>query len=242
LLNSKKTITGEDDEESELKYLILIRDIRDLHPDLFEKIKQLPKKARSARKFNLTDNSLISFFRKGKLTKFFISNNNKSNELDFLQAVKYFECTPETPRERDAHDYFELLDKNKNNFIKSTTEEIRQLKQRAGRDTSNKILQILNLPEVKYCKIYTDEDDLFIKKVKSLLNEGALPKQTTKTLATKLSKVIQTKPFQPIQVISMLRNHIPDEFFIDTFAETAADISGKREVILSEYLVKEECQ
>jgi len=242
LLNSKKTITGEDNEESELKYLMLIRNIRDSHSDLFEKIKQLPKKARSARKFNLPDNSLVSFFRKGKLTKFFISSKNDSNELDFLQAVKYFECSPDTPREKDCPDYFDLLNKNKNNFIFSTTEEIRQLKQRSGRDSSNKILQILNLPEVKYCKIYTDEDDLFIKNVKALLNEGALPKQTTKTLASDLNKVIQTKPFEPIRVISLLRNHIPDEFFIDTFAESAADIGGKREVILSEYLVNEDCQ
>ena len=49
-LVSKKTITGEDEgETSELKYLTLIKDIRDNDPDLFEKIKRLPKKARSGK-------------------------------------------------------------------------------------------------------------------------------------------------------------------------------------------------
>ena len=50
-LISRKTITGEDEgEESELKYLQVIRGIRDSNPDLFEKIKRLPKKARTAKK------------------------------------------------------------------------------------------------------------------------------------------------------------------------------------------------
>src|SRR6266566_4659787 len=48
--NSKKTITGEDeDEETELKFLTEIRTLRDKQPDLFERIKRLPKKARSTR-------------------------------------------------------------------------------------------------------------------------------------------------------------------------------------------------
>lgn len=49
-LTSKKTITGEDgEEESELQYLTEIRDVRDKDPDLFARIKRLPKKARSTR-------------------------------------------------------------------------------------------------------------------------------------------------------------------------------------------------
>ena len=48
--NSRKTLTGEDeDEESELKFLTEIRTVRDQQPDLFERIKRLPKKARSTR-------------------------------------------------------------------------------------------------------------------------------------------------------------------------------------------------
>src|SRR5258705_70912 len=48
--NSKKTITGEDeDEETELRFLTEIRTVRDKQSDLFERIKRLPKKARSTR-------------------------------------------------------------------------------------------------------------------------------------------------------------------------------------------------
>ena len=49
-LNSKKTITGEDEEEeSELEYLTEIREVRDKQPELFARIKRLPKKARSTK-------------------------------------------------------------------------------------------------------------------------------------------------------------------------------------------------
>ena len=49
-LTSKETITGENEnEESDLKYLHIIRDIRDNEPEVFERIKRLPKKARTAR-------------------------------------------------------------------------------------------------------------------------------------------------------------------------------------------------
>ena len=89
--NSKKTITGEDDdEETELKFLTEIRNVRDKQPDLFERIKRLPKKARSTRslavasaltsvrgterlRFRLNPSPrLLTYFRQGKLDKFFL--------------------------------------------------------------------------------------------------------------------------------------------------------------------------
>ncbi len=49
-LTSKAFLEGNDEAEvSELKYLNIIKDIRDKNPELFEKIKHLPKKARSAK-------------------------------------------------------------------------------------------------------------------------------------------------------------------------------------------------
>ena len=45
-LISKKTLEGDDEtEDSELKYLHVIRNIRENDPNLFEKIKHLPKKS-----------------------------------------------------------------------------------------------------------------------------------------------------------------------------------------------------
>ena len=67
-LSDKKTYEGEQEEESsELEYLKILRDIRDTQPELFEKIKHLPKKARTGRtQQGPSKNSLITFFRKGE--------------------------------------------------------------------------------------------------------------------------------------------------------------------------------
>jgi superfamily II DNA/RNA helicase len=88
-LISKKTITGEDEsEESELKYLNIIKEIRDSQPELFEKIKKLPKKARTAKSHTELKDSLITYFRRGKLQKFYLSvENDETFELDFISAA-----------------------------------------------------------------------------------------------------------------------------------------------------------
>ena len=64
-LTSKKTITGEDEEQqSELEYLNEIKEIRESNTDLFERIKKLPQKARSAKKACIKSNSVLTYFRK----------------------------------------------------------------------------------------------------------------------------------------------------------------------------------
>ena len=49
LISNKAIIGDDEDSTSELKYLRVIKDLRDKDPDTFEKIKRLPKKARSAK-------------------------------------------------------------------------------------------------------------------------------------------------------------------------------------------------
>src|SRR5205807_4572860 len=95
-LTSKKTITGEDGEEdSELEYLTEIRKIRDENPDLFTRIKRLPKKARSSRMITKDGipkdfPALLTYFRQGRLDKFYVGEQGGSGaaEIDFLSAAK----------------------------------------------------------------------------------------------------------------------------------------------------------
>ena len=107
-LVSKKTLTGEDeDETSELKYLQVIKDIRDNDPELFERIKRLPKKARSAKIHTTEKDHLITFFRRGKLQKFFISGKKEeTRELDFLSAAEFLESGISDKREKLAKPFY----------------------------------------------------------------------------------------------------------------------------------------
>ena len=120
--NSKKTITGEDeDEETELKFLTEIRTVRDKQPDLFERIKRLPKKARSTRTLSAEPAvqnfpALLTYFRQGKLDKFFLgaSGSQPTAELDFMSAAKILKpADPKEPRQSIPREFYDLLDKNK---------------------------------------------------------------------------------------------------------------------------------
>lgn len=185
-LLSKETIIEEEKEESELKYLKIIEDIRDKNPELFERIKRLPKKARSAKMFNknlkdiATTDSLITFFRKGKLMKFFLSDKKegKTVELDFLSVAKILESSPDEQREKlPLEDYYKLLDKNKSEFFNATIEEVIETRRMGGSNSITKLLKILKATQ-KNSKQLTEEQEEYLKKVINELEKGTLPKKT----------------------------------------------------------------
>lgn len=236
-LTSKKTITGEDESaeggESELKYLEIIRDIRDNNVDLFSKIKHLPKKARSAKNYSVQQDSLLTYFRKGKLHKFFLTDSSVTRELDFLDSAKILKSHVDAKRENIEREFYTLLEINKEAFKNATLEYQPESTTRSGRDNVTRILRILKSKQIKNYLGFTEDDDLYIQKVIKLLEDGSLPKQTTKSVALSLDGVEN-----PIQILSKIKTNIPEEFFTEHISHSSADVFGPREVILSEYLVK----
>ena len=240
-LLSKKTISEDEEEESELKYLRFIEEIRDKNPELFERIKRLPKKARSSKTFSedlkdfATTHSLLTFFRKGRLMKFFLSNKEKIIELDFLSAAKILESPSDEKRAKlPLVNYYEFLDKNKSAFFDATIEEIFETRRRAGRSSYDELLKILKATQ-KNSKQLTEEQEEYLQKVINRLEEGSLPKKTVqKTLKglNELKRDIQN----PLKVIGVLQREISLAFLKSHYAESSAITEGKREVILSLYL------
>ena len=234
-LISKKTITGEDGlEESELKYLQVIKDIRDSQPDLFAQVKRLPKKARTARKLKEKENQLLTYFRKGKLQKFYLAGNSESQEVDFIFAAQMMEAGAKTPREKLGSDFYELLDKNKKAFEFATIEESPITKKKGGRDSATQLLRILKA--IKDKRQFTDDQELFFEKVVRQLEEGGLPKQTTKKSLQEVNKELKSI-LNPLRILAVLQKNIPIKLLEGHYAESAAHTFGPREVILSEYLI-----
>jgi len=235
-LFSKQTLEGEDDAgESELKYLHTIKEIRDKDPDLFEKIKRLPKKARTS-KYNAEQaNSLITYFRRGKLQKFFLSAADPgAEELDFISAAKLLVSLPDEAKKKLPGQFYDLLDKNKEAFIFATIQELPQLKKRGGRDSAANILKILKAT-LKNTQKLTDDQELFLKKVLTQLEEGGLPKQTAKQTLKALNN-LKNEIINPFKVLAILQTHIPTKLLDEHYAEQNPAVFGKREVILSMYL------
>jgi len=254
-LTSKKTVTGEEgDEESELAYLTEIRNLRDTQPDIFERIKRLPKKARSTRQCD-TDipvcdagqstgknacaayPALLTYFRQGKLDKFFLcaEGNQPTAELDFISAAKILKPTDtHETRQSIPRAFYDLLDRNKAAFVTATTAEA-ELAESTHRGDRNAIylLKRLKTKEIRRCRQFTEDDERFVDKIIGLLEEGSLPKRTAKEVAAKLKDEIV-----PLKVLAILRHDIKRELFQTSPASHASQVLTPREVILSSFLVK----
>lgn len=248
-LTSKKTLEGDDEaEESELKYLQVIRDIRENDSELFEKIKHLPKKARTAKPFpqnvlpgeqKSVPDALITYFRRGKLQKFFMAHGRKApaRELDFMSAATLLESSPQEQKAKLPEVMYDLLDKNKEAFILATTEEMTEPRKRGGRDSAANILRILKAT-LKNTQKLTDDQELYLKNVLKQLEEGGLPKQTSKNTLKALDK-LGGELVNPFKVLATLQTHISDRLLQSHYAEHSPSVTGKREVILSLYLAGE---
>ena len=231
-LNNKKSYTGEDEEgDSELKYLELMRNIRDDQPDFFEKIKKLPKKARSG--FVKSSNEydqLVTFFRIGKLKKFYLNQSGNSNEITFFDAVRELECTPLTPKANIPKDYFHLLSTNKSKFQIDTTIGDEPLKSSGGRSNATYIEKRLKDRSFRDCKIFTDSDDEFITGVKYMLSQGTMAKKTSQVIKKEFEKTIE-----PMHLLKILRKYIR-AIAVDNDSNKRK--FQNREVILSGYVIK----
>jgi hypothetical protein len=255
--NSKKTITGED-EETELKFLTEIRTVRDKQPDLFERIKRLPKKARSTRTLPVssprsatqergegqgkglvqTFPALLTYFRQGKLDKFFLgaADSQPTAELDFMTAAKILKpADPKETRQSIPREFYDLLDKNKGAFVTATTADAEQAAStHRGSPNDAYILKRLKDKAVRRCQQFTEDDDEFVGKVIRLVEDGSLPKATAKKIAAALKK---PESLQPLKVLPVIRRDVKYEFFQASPAPHASQALAPREVILSSWLV-----
>ena len=229
-LNNKETYDVESKEESksEFYYLKILRDIRDNDSKLFEKIKRLPKKSRSAIKSS-GNNELITFFRKGKLKKFIASSKDDKKELSFLEAVELFNSDEKERNVSINKDYYDLLKINKEHFDYLTTEELVEKTNRGGR--SNESTIIAKLKAFKKSPEYTDEDEEYIKILLEKYSLGEIPQNITKRIKKALDYEIS-----PLKAILILKREIPDELLIDR-KQKYKSILVTNEVILSEYFV-----
>ncbi len=239
-LTSKEFITGEEEEQdSELKFLKVITDLRDNNATLFEQIKYLPKKSRTSRKaeghHTIAANSLVTYLRKGKLEKFYITTSELAQEIDFITTAKLFESTPKTTREKLLINFYYLLEKNKKQMEQNLQEaEEQQEEVKAGsRDNAHRILKVLKSKEVRLYKGFTEEAEQYIKQVIKIIEEGSLSKNLTKRVYNELKD-----QFQPLKILGVLKKNISEDYFKGTATVKDEAKKSPKEVILSECIIK----
>ena len=238
-LNKKATYTGEEEgENSELKYLTMIREIRDTNPVLFDKIKKLPKQARSGMKSKEENNQMITFFRLGNLKKFYHYEEHKSKEINFFDAMNEMECKPEEQRLPVPENYFDMLDFNKIQFRQDTVENSELPMKKGGKSNTDFIEKILKDPTFKNYKKFTELDEEYLDTVRIMLTSGVVAKKTAQIIKKDLEKLaLSENHLDPMKILYILRAHIKPVEIERRPGQTGTYL--QREVILSEYFIKQ---
>jgi superfamily II DNA/RNA helicase len=228
---TSKTILEEEEENSELKYLKIIKDIRENNAELFEKIKKLPKKARTGKESELVKDSLITFFRKGKIKKFFIADE-KSKELDFISAADLLKCNEQTNREKIPKEYYQLLKDNKLNFDYYTAEEVIGTTSARRNSNASKVIGYLRVQDTKKM---TEEQEEYIQTIIKKIEEGNIPNRTIKNVKEALEKLGEELS-NSLKVIGVLKSKIPEEILQEHYSDSRGNSNYQREIILSMFL------
>ena len=232
-LTSRESIIGDDEDDPELRHLTFLRNIRDTDKELFNKIKKLPKKARSAKKYIEDHTSTVTFLRKGKVRKIYKTTGNAqgilSEEVDFDMAAKILESDIDTKREKIEPEFYKHLESNKKEFADVFIKESESLKPAENRGNKAKLIQIIRA--IEDSPEFTEIENDYLRDVLSLLRDGSLPKATIKKIIDGIKN--ENTSFK---IYGKIKSGIPEQFFQSTFIISSADTRGKREVILSEYL------
>lgn len=239
----KRMTTKIEDEDteisSELSYLKAIRDIRDKDKELFDKVKNYPKKIKIGRKKEEDTDGLVTFFRKGYLKKFYISNSEETKELTFEQAIDYVKATKTERSAKIRNDYYDLLKSNKIAFEESEKEENSNDTMSVNKRGSSNAKNIIKILKecLKIDSMFTDIEIDNINKIINLLENGELPVRIVKDGNKAIKKI--TGINEIAKFYKEFEQMIPKVYLEQ---ETKVEQNNKKisknekEIILSEYL------
>ena len=213
-------LSGDDEEiNPELEYLKIIREIRDNDKFLFDKIKRLPKKARAG-KFSekIFDESTLTFARSGALKTFFLTNSTETNQLSFLDAIKFLRCEPDEKQIPIGENFYKHYAKNCDEF------KIFMFRSKTPPSVKNIIRTLKSFFTILD---FTDDQEEIIRRIINAFNEGDIPARDIQ----KINQAIKTEK-NPLPLFKKIYNII-DEKYLFGRHQTENFGNRQRQVILS---------
>ena len=222
-----------EDGNPELFYLSEIRRIRDEDTRLFEKIKRIPRKAKSSKKSTLVNgDATVTFMRKGFLKMFFKSEGESTSGISFLEAISLIEATPNDKRVGFSESFFNQLNRNKAAFDdKLIEDDIAVLDKPAVAGNDAKIIKLLKA--LTRCQKFTEIQENVLQRMIELWQNGEIPANITKDIL----KLSQSES-EELQLFSRIYNRIPERYF-EGRKEKRRISTGEKQVILSCHIVEE---
>lgn len=223
------------DEESsnpELAYLAIIRQIRDNDVNLFDKIKKLPKKAKTGRNSDkVKEDSTISFIRKGFIKSFFITGETETRQISFMDAVSYLKCEPDEPKLSVGKKYFEHYDSNNDAFDESlTVEEVITTSRPAVAANDQKMIRYLRAL-LQTIRTFTDDEEEKIKRMIEIWENGDVPSNDTKNILKSIKNVADG-----VEAYHKIVSQVDDKYFAGRKQVASRADGEEKQVILSCYM------
>ena len=219
----------EESTSPELAYLAVIRQIRDTDKKLFERIKRLPKKSKTGRYSSLVKGSAtITFIRKGALKDFFITSKD-TQQISFIDAVKYLECDPDECRINVGSSYYNHYDANNAAFDDSLVQDdVIEAGKAPLRGNDLKVVRILHAMQNE--PTLTDDQEDVIRRLLKAYENGDIPQNITKNIVKELKTMDDLGA-----AYYTITNLVPDQYLYER-KEAVIHTEGEKQVILSCYL------
>jgi superfamily II DNA/RNA helicase len=222
-----------DEEESanpELAYLAVIRQIRDNDVSLFEKIKRLPRKAKTGRNSDkVQGEATLSFIRKGYLKTFFVTGKGQTDQISFIDAVSYLRCEVDEEKVSVGKSYFEHYDANNEAFDYSLVEEdiITTAKPAVAANDQKIIRYLRGLLSIKE---FTDEQEDKINRMIEIWESGDVPSADTKNILKSIKNIDDG-----MEAYYQIIGQVDDKYF-EGRKQMINKVEGEKQVILSCYM------
>ena len=221
---------GEEETGSpELRYLAVIRQIRDQDAVLFERIKRLPKKSKTGRySTHVKEKATITFIRKGALKDFYMTGK-ETKQISFIEAAQYLECLPEESRLDVGSAYYDHYERNNEAFDQALVQDevIESTKALLGRNDAT-IVKFLRAagrdPSL------TEDQEAKISRMLKAFENGDIPQNISKNIVKGLAiyKDIPSAYF-------FVAGEIPEQYLYER-KDAIRQTPGEKQVILSCYL------
>lgn len=229
-----QNLDEEGEASPELHYLAVIREVRDNTPQMFNKIKQLPRKSKTGRNSaEVQEDSTLTFIRKGALKSFYISGGLNSVGISFMDAMHYLECEPDEKKIAVESAYYDHYQANSRSFDEAlTAEEVITKKKAAIRGNDATVVKALKAA-LGDGQLTDDQEDI-AKRIIQAIENGDIPKNATKEIVKQIKTATNS-----VAAFAIIRDNIDDTYLYER-KEVVLPNDGKKEVILSCYMKKQE--
>ena len=220
-------LSGDDEEiNPELEYLKVIREIRDKDKLLFEKIKRLPKKARSGKiSDKITEESTLTFARNGALKTFFLTGTETA-QISFVEAMEFLHCAPTEEKICLGEKFFDQYRTNCNEFQKMLDENESDFN--LGNAIPSNVKKVVStLKALAQIPDFTDDQEEIMQRIIDAFARGDIPAKDTQ----KINQLIKSEK-NPLSLFKKIYGIVDDKYLFGR-QQTENLNNRQRQIILS---------